>query len=192
METASASAEPDSPLDTIAVADGDASALLSKLISLGYLCSDGDGDSNRSDRRQASPLLPLGEPDEYTLETTRQAKECLAKRRKEKYFSPSDASDCCVVLIHGSAAAAGGCITRDQLVRDVATSLESTKFHGRASLSARAKHHGVDAMAVEIAVSSGMYLRVQDEVISANHLDVLLKKISEMLVQNDGHVPIAA
>ena len=179
----------DNPLDSFTVADGDASALLSKLISLGYLCSDDcyDGDGERRQK----PLLPLGEPDEYTLETTRQAKECLAKRHKDEYFSSSDANDCCVVLIQGSAAAAGGCITRDQLIRDVETSLDSTKFNGRASLSDLAKHHGVDVGAMEIAVKSGTYLRVYDEVISTNHLDVLLKKISEMLVQNGGHLPIA-
>ena len=186
METASASGEPDSPLDTITVAEDDASTLLSKLISLGYLCSDGGNE------RRQPPLLPLGEPDEYTLETTRQAKECLAERHNDEYFSTSDENDCCVVLIQGSAAAAGGCITRDQLIRDVETSLDSTKFNGRASLSDLAKHHGVDVGAVEIAVKSGTYLRVHDEVISINHLDVLLEKISDMLARSDGHLPIAA
>lgn len=185
METASARGGPNSLLDDFTVAEDDASALLSKLISLGYLCSDNGGDS---EGRQP-PLLPLGEPDEDTLETTWQAKQCLAKRRKDAHFNPNDANDCCVVLVQGDA---GGCITRGQLIRDVEASLYSTKFNGRASLSDLAKHHGVDVGAVDVAVSSGAYLRVHDEIISTNHLDVLLEKISEMLEQNDGHLPIAA
>ena len=167
----------------LSIADDDASALLSKLISLGYLRSP------ENENVDSQPLPPLGEPDQYTEQTTRHAKERLAQRREDGYCDPTDPAECCVVLVRETSEE-DGCITRDQLAVDLQTSLDC-KFGGRASATDLAEHHCIDVGAAKIAISeAGAYLRVHDDVISASHLDRLLGTIAEML--NDaGHIPIA-
>lgn len=199
----------------IDISNTDAARFLSKLISLGYLHTATGSSSNNNSSNDAEPLLPLQEPQEMTLESTKLAKSKLAQRRTGAHHKfTADDSNCCIVLKkktrggQGGAAAGGtaateiidGCITRTELVNQIKLSIDSPTFGGRASISSLATHLAVDEAAIEssvanfaaVAPSLAEYVQVGNDVVSSHHFDSLANKVDAMIsAAGEGHIAIA-
>ena len=130
----------------IVLDDAAASAVLERLVHLGFLDEHVSGGGGGGIDAASSPPSPgrwlLEEPAEYTPQSSREAMERLAEARAGRIGGPGEEGRprCEVVIRDGGS---GGCITRAALAEEMARRVRAHPFEGRANIADLAVAAGV-------------------------------------------------